>query len=106
MKCSEVCELVGGTCTARLNREEECNGDTVSENDCDREQNDGACYCSIPDSLLQGEGPTVDQLLDQNGVEDANKAAELENVRKKCTEDDTNDLKGARAGFNKLCSQI
>ena len=110
LSCSAICNLIapGSTCKGTLNGDEKCLGTNFDEGECDAANNNGACLCgNIPDSLAQQEGPTVDQLLDLNGVDDddLDRAAELERVIKICTSDGTNFLTGARAGFNKLWFQ-
>ena len=112
--CDEMCGLVGGTCSGRLEGNQNCNGgpgdedgpdDIVDGNLCNDPRNNGACYCEFPDSQVQQEGPTVETLLDQNGVTDPDdRERELTAVKNQCTENETNALQGA-LGFNKSCFQ-
>lgn len=107
LNCTAICSFVapGSTCKGRISGGATCNGD-FQDGACSVVFDDGACWCgNIPDSLAQQEGPTVDQLLDLNDVDDDDKDAELERVIKICTGDGTNFLTGARAGFNKLWFQ-
>ena len=108
--CDDMCKLVGGTCSGRLEGNQNCNGGegNVDGNDgnvCNDRRNDGTCYCEFPDEQVQQEGPTVETLLDQNNVTDPDeRERELTAVKNQCTENETNALQGA-LGFNKSCFQ-
>ncbi len=103
--CDDLCGLVGGTCSGRLDGGKLCDGDQATSQVCTRLRNDGACYCEFPDEQVQQEGPTVETLLDQNKVADPDeRERELTAVKNQCTENETNALQGA-LGFNKSCFQ-